>query len=91
MLLIAGAEIVKVGPYKFMRHPNYLIVVMEIILIPILFQAYVTAIVFTALNAWMLSVRIPLEENALADISANYDVYMNKRNRFSPSFHKDLE
>jgi methyltransferase len=53
---------VKKGPYRYIRHPNYLIVVGEIILIPMAFNLFYTAAVFTFLNAVMLLVRIR-EEN----------------------------
>ena len=49
------------GPYKFLKHPNYMEVVCEIAIIPLVFQLYYTAIIFTLLNAWMLYVRIGVE------------------------------
>lgn len=91
VLILPDASIVKSGPYKFLRHPNYTIVVLEILLIPLMFNAYFTATVFTLLNAWMLSVRIPLEERALSDMTTNYASYMEEKNRFSPIFQKELE
>lgn len=91
VLILPDASIVKTGPYKFLRHPNYTIVVLEIILIPLMFNAYFTAIVFTVLNAWMLSVRIPLEERALSEMTTNYATYMEERKRFSPTFQKESE
>lgn len=53
---------VKKGPYKLLKHPNYMEVVCEIALIPLVFNLYYTAIVFSLLNAVMLTVRIR-EEN----------------------------
>jgi methyltransferase len=53
---------VKKGPYKYVKHPNYLIVVGEIIFIPMAFNLFYTAALFTVLNAIMLGVRIR-EEN----------------------------
>lgn len=91
VLIVPNANIIQKGPYRYLRHPNYFIVALEIVLIPLLFQAYVTLILFTILNAWMLSVRIPLEEKALADVTNDYSNYMEERNRFSPSFQKELE
>jgi len=52
---------VKTGAYKFIRHPNYILVVCEIITFPLIFHLYYTAIIFTLLNAIMLSVRIKAE------------------------------
>ncbi|NLP51001.1 isoprenylcysteine carboxyl methyltransferase family protein [Bacillus sp. RO1] len=91
VLILPDASIVKTGPYKFLRHPNYTILVLEILLIPLMFHAFYTAIVFTVLNAWMLSVRIPLEEQALSEFTSNYSTYMEDRNRFSPTFQKETD
>lgn len=63
---ISDYPLVKKGPYRFMKHPNYIAVIGEILLIPLIFHLYVTAIVFTLLNATMLSVRITEENKALA-------------------------
>jgi methyltransferase len=59
---IPGVYPVKKGPYKFLKHPNYMEVVCEIAIIPLVFHLYYTAIIFTILNAAMLFVRIR-EEN----------------------------
>lgn len=59
---IPGVYPVKRGPYKFLKHPNYMEVVCEIAFIPLVFHLYYTAIIFTILNAAMLYVRIT-EEN----------------------------
>lgn len=62
---ISGYPLVKKGPYRFMKHPNYVIVIAEIALIPIIFHLYITAIVFSVLNGVMLYVRIREENKAL--------------------------
>ncbi|WP_418992064.1 isoprenylcysteine carboxyl methyltransferase family protein [Alistipes sp.] len=62
---IPGAKLVCKGPYRFLRHPNYLAVAGEIFLIPMIFHLYATAVVFTLLDAWMLRVRIAAENRAL--------------------------
>ncbi|WP_046175857.1 isoprenylcysteine carboxyl methyltransferase family protein [Domibacillus indicus] len=67
IIVLPGAKIVKKGPYRWVRHPNYIIVTMELIIIPLLFQAYYTALIFTFLNALMLAVRIGAEEQALIE------------------------
>ncbi|MXV15715.1 isoprenylcysteine carboxyl methyltransferase family protein [Hufsiella ginkgonis] len=59
---IPGMQPVTRGIYKVVKHPNYMIVVGEIALIPLVFHLYTTAIVFSILNAAMLYVRIS-EEN----------------------------
>ncbi len=71
IIILPGADVVMKGPYKFIRHPNYVIVAIEILVLPLMFSAYFTAIVFTLLNAWMMSVRIPQEEKALKE-ATNY-------------------
>jgi methyltransferase len=71
IIILPGADVVKKGPYKFIRHPNYVIVATELLVLPLIFSAYFTAIVFSFLNIWMLSVRIPVEEKALKEVT-NY-------------------
>lgn len=56
------------GPYRFVRHPNYLAVIVEIAALPLVHGAWVTALVFTAANAALLSVRIRVEEQALGSL-----------------------
>ncbi|MEW9501018.1 isoprenylcysteine carboxyl methyltransferase family protein [Jeotgalibacillus marinus] len=79
ILVLPRAEVVKKGPYKFIRHPNYLIVTMEILLLPLLFQAYFTAIVFSLLNVAMLSVRIPEEEKALMKVTNYNEIFLHAK------------
>ncbi|MCC8423786.1 isoprenylcysteine carboxyl methyltransferase family protein [Mucilaginibacter sp. UR6-11] len=63
---IPGVYPVKKGPYKIFRHPNYMEVIGEIALIPLAFHLYYTAIIFTVLNAAMLTVRISVENKVWA-------------------------
>ena len=67
ILVLPGANVVKKGPFHLIRHPNYVVVTCEIIVIPLMFGAYFTAVVFTILNIIILSVRIPKEEAALRE------------------------
>lgn len=62
---IPNAPLVKKGPYKYFKHPNYMIVIGEIAIIPLVFHLYFTAVIFTILNGIMLSVRIKEENKAL--------------------------
>lgn len=78
IIILPGTEVVQKGPYSFMRHPNYVVVCLEILLLPIMFQAYFTAFCFTLLNITMLSVRIPIEEKALRE-ATNYSHVFQKR------------
>lgn len=65
ILRIPNAVLVKKGLYKYIKHPNYVLVVAELLLIPLCFQLYVTAIVFGLLNALMLRIRIKEENRVL--------------------------
>ncbi|MFJ7636955.1 isoprenylcysteine carboxyl methyltransferase family protein [Peribacillus sp. NPDC097264] len=67
IIVVPDAEVIIKGPYRYVKHPNYLIVATEIIVISLLFNAYYTAMIFSLLNVWMMSVRIPLEERALKE------------------------
>jgi len=62
---IKGLPLIKRGPYNYLKHPNYLIVIAEIAVIPLAFHLYYTAAIFTLLNLVMLSVRIKIENKAL--------------------------
>ncbi len=78
IIILPHAQVVKKGPYLYMRHPNYTIVSLEFILLPFMFEAYLTAFLFTLLNMAMLSVRIPLEERALRE-ATNYSELFDKK------------
>ena len=56
---------IRKGFYQYFKHPNYLIVIIEIALIPCIFQLYYTAIIFSVLNLVMLSIRIKVENKVL--------------------------
>lgn len=78
IIVLPHAEVVKRGPYKYMRHPNYAIVTLEIFLLPIMFQAYLTALVFTILNIGLLSVRIKVEERSLSEATNYGEAFFTK-------------
>ncbi|MGQ7280096.1 isoprenylcysteine carboxyl methyltransferase family protein [Brevibacillus thermoruber] len=66
--ILPGAEPVRRGPYRFLRHPNYLVVATELIVLPLTFSAVATAVIFSLANFWLLwRVRIPAEERAVYD------------------------
>jgi methyltransferase len=68
VIVVPGLALSRRGPYRFtwLRHPNYLIVALEGIALPLVHTAWITAIVFTVLNAiLLLGFRIPAEERAL--------------------------
>jgi methyltransferase len=60
-----GRRVVTDGPYRYIRHPNYLAVILELAALPLAGGAVVTALAASALNALVLSHRIPLEEREL--------------------------
>ena len=62
---IKDFPLIENGVYKYIKHPNYLIVIAEIAIIPLVFHLYYTAIAFTVLNAIMLSVRVKEENKVL--------------------------
>ena len=64
---VPGSAAVRKGPYKLFRHPNYVDVVLEIAIIPLVFHLYYTAVIFTVLNAIVLFVRIRVENRVWAD------------------------
>jgi methyltransferase len=66
IITLNDAPLVRRGPYRFMNHPNYLVVVLEIAVLPLAFREYGVAILFSVLNAGVLAWRIREEERALA-------------------------
>ena len=81
VIVVPGAAPVTGGPYRFPRHPNYLAVVLEMAAVPLIHGAWLTAAVFSALNAALLSHRIPAEERALG---AAYAEAFEGRRRLVP-------
>ncbi|HVA99466.1 MAG TPA: isoprenylcysteine carboxylmethyltransferase family protein [Bacteroidia bacterium] len=62
---IQNFPLIKKGAYKYFKHPNYIVVIGEIAVIPLVFNLYYTAVIFSFLNAIMLTVRIKEENVAL--------------------------
>jgi methyltransferase len=69
ILVVPGAELVRRGPYKYLKHPNYVVVAVEILTFPLIFGAWITALVFSMLNAALFYVRIREENRALAELA----------------------
>lgn len=69
-IIILEEPLVVRGPFKFVSHPNYMLVVAEIIVAPMVLGLGWVAVVFTVLNAAMLWVRIGVEHRALAHLRA---------------------
>jgi len=84
VLVLPGMPAVSSGPFRFMRHPNYLAVVVEGLAVPLMHSAFITAGVFSALNALLLAVRIDCEEQALAQ-HCGYSERFAQRPRLWPA------
>jgi len=69
VLVLPNHELVCNGPYKYIPHPNYIAVISEIAVIPLIFSCYITAAVFSVLNLVLLIRRIQIEEGALRNLS----------------------
>ena len=65
IITLPGAALVRRGPYRFLRHPNYLVVAGEILVLPLAFGAWEIAVVFSLANAAILAFRIRCEERTL--------------------------
>jgi methyltransferase len=66
IIVLPGEQLVAAGPFRFVRHPNYLVVVGEIAVLPLAFGLWKVALLFSLLNAAVLAIRIRAEEQALA-------------------------
>jgi len=65
VIVVPGGRSVKRGPYRFLRHPNYVAVVVEGVALPLVRTAWITALVFSVANLFVLAVRVRCEEAAL--------------------------
>ncbi len=77
---------VRRGPYRWLRHPNYLAVIVELAAVPMVHGCFRTAVVFTLGNALLLAVRIPAEERALGE---SYRALFRSTRRFVPGPNHD--
>ena len=69
IIVLPGAPLVTGGPFRFVRHPNYLVVIGEIAVLPLVFGLWEVALVFSVLNAIVLTVRIRAEDEALRAVA----------------------
>jgi methyltransferase len=71
IIVVPGLPLVRRGPYRLLPHPNYVAVVVEGLALPLVATGWITALVFSLLNALLLlGFRIPAEERALAEAPA---------------------
>jgi methyltransferase len=82
-VVVSTQPVVDWGPYRYMRHPNYSIVIVEMFALPLVHSAYLTAVVFSALNTAVLAQRIRCEEAALL-ARPEYLAKMGAKPRFLP-------
>ncbi len=83
VIVVPGLPAVTSGPYRFVRHPNYVAVIVELAALPLAHSAWATAVVFTVANALLLRRRIAHEELALAR-HADYRARLGDRPRLLP-------
>lgn len=74
---------VTTGPYRWIRHPNYLAVYLELVALPLIHTAWMTAIVAALANAWILARRVAVEESVLL-ADPGYRATMGAKPRFLP-------
>src|SRR5262249_11800907 len=82
--VVPGAPPIPGGPSRFVRHPNYLAVIAEMVALPLVHGAWLTALVFSLGNVWLLRVRIRAEERALGK---PWEHAFAGRPRFVPGGH----
>jgi len=73
VIVVPGLPLVKRGPYRWFRHPNYVAVVVEGFALPLVHTCWLTATLFTLLNAVILRVRLRVENAALASAAPSGD------------------
>jgi len=66
IIVLPDAPLVTGGPYRFVSHPNYVVVVAEIAVLPLVFGLWPVSLIFSALNAVVLAIRIRAENRALS-------------------------
>ena len=79
VMVVPGEELIPDGPYRWIRHPNYLVVVIEIAVLPLVHAAWLTAVVFTILNLAMLRLRVGVEEEALRRYAGRHAVITDQK------------
>jgi len=68
IIIVPGLKLVNHGPFKYFKHPNYMAVITELAVLPLMFSCFFTAVIFSTLNLFLLKRRIEIEENALEEL-----------------------
>ncbi|MEI5907256.1 isoprenylcysteine carboxylmethyltransferase family protein [Bacillus spongiae] len=79
IFVLPEMNVIVKGPYKYFKHPNYVLVTIELIVIPLLFDAFWTLFFFGCLNQLILAIRIPIEEKALKQITNYEEIFPTKK------------
>lgn len=79
IFVVPARELVRTGPYRYFRHPNYAVVTLEMLVFPLCFGCYWTAVMFPLVNMFVLRKRIEEEENALLLMEPGADERVNVR------------
>ena len=74
ILVLPNHKLVNTGLYKYLRHPNYIAVIVEIAVIPLIFSCYLTASIFSVINFILLRRRIKIEKIALRKTSIGFAI-----------------
>lgn len=83
LVVLPNTPVVDQGVYRYVRHPNWLGVIIEIASVPLIHTAYLTAIIYSLLNAFVIGKRVKIEEQALSAASNYQEKFANKA-RFIP-------
>lgn len=89
VMTVPGEVPVQHGIYRYIRHPNYVGVELEMLAVPLVHSAYLTCAVFGIANALLLRARIRQEEQALEEDNG-YGEFFEDRPRLVPHFHKSV-
>lgn len=85
VVTVPNTPVIDKGIYQYIRHPNWCAMMTELAVVPLFHSAYLTSIVFSLINGWLLTQRIPAEEQALRE-DTNYETVFADTPRFIPSF-----